>query len=415
MDMESDGQPPFLTTDLPGIGGMIRVRHEDFLVEELPLYDCCGQGEYVYARLEKRGLPTFSALRRLAQALGAPRRNIAYAGLKDARALTRQWVSVTGVEPEQLAQLDLPGLKVLEVHRHTAPLRIGQLAGNRFSVRLRRCAVPLEQALDRARGILDVIVRRGVPNYFGPQRFGARSDTPRLGAAIIARDPDRYIDLFLGASVATEQEAVCSARDCYDRGDYAGAWAAWPAHCHEQRHALRTLVKNGGDKNRAYNVLDRHLKRFHVSAFQSHLFNRVLVARMPHIDRLLPGEIAYRHQDGSLFTAADPQDHQARCDVFEISPTGPLYGPRMPEAQAQAALLENSILAPTGLARDDFRRMRYYQVKGARRPLRFRPRRLDLAAGSDELGPFLQCQFDLDPGCYATVLLREITKTADFR
>ena len=72
-------------------------------------------------------------------------------------------------------------------------------------------------------------------------------------------------------------------------------------------------------------------------------------------------------------------------------------------------------MAPTGLQREDFRQMGYYRVKGARRPLRFQPQDIALDTGADDRGEFLQLRFTLDPGCYATTLLREIVKLDSLR
>jgi len=85
---------PFLTRDLPGVGGIVKTRPEDFFVEELPLYEPSGSGTHVYAQIEKKGLGTREALDRVARALGILRRDIGSAGLKDAHAVARQWISI---------------------------------------------------------------------------------------------------------------------------------------------------------------------------------------------------------------------------------------------------------------------------------------------------------------------------------
>ena len=94
---------PYLTVDLPGIGGTIKRSEEDFIVEELPLYPPSGEGTHTYFCIEKHGLTTFAAIDRVARALGERSRDIGYAGLKDARAVTRQVLSLEHVEPQRLA------------------------------------------------------------------------------------------------------------------------------------------------------------------------------------------------------------------------------------------------------------------------------------------------------------------------
>lgn len=401
---------PFLTADIPPTGGVIREQPEDFFVEELPRYPYCGEGTHVLALVEKRGLPTLLALDQLARALSVARRNIGYAGLKDARAVTRQWISLEHLAPEKIESLTLPGLTILQVARHSNKLRIGHLAGNRFILRLRKITTPLKEAHSRAEQIMEVLARRGVPNYFGPQRFGNRCDGQLLGEYVVKGDYEQFIDLMLGRPNDVDSSTILVARQYYEMGDYEKSLAAWPARFHDHHRALKALITSGGDKKRAYNAVDQHMKRFFISAYQSDLFNQVLAARMPHVDKLLLGDIAMKHENGACFRVEDAVLEQSRCDRFEISPTGPLYGFRMTEAVGPAGDIENPILAATDLTKRDFRQMGYYKVRGGRRPLRFQPRNHAVSHGSDDAGPYLEIRFELDSGCYATTVLREIMK-----
>ncbi|MBN1361201.1 MAG: tRNA pseudouridine(13) synthase TruD [Sedimentisphaerales bacterium] len=407
-----DETPAFLTADLPGIGGVIKTRYEDFVVEELPLYEASGTGSHVYAFIEKRGLGTREALSRIAQALGTSPRAIGSAGLKDTHAVTRQWVSVENAEPERLERAGIADIRVLKVTRHTNKLKPGHLAGNRFVVRLRQTSVPIEQAARTAEQVLAVLTLKGVPNYFGPQRFGNRCDNHLLGKAVIDNDPTRVIDLFIGRPDPKLDSAVMfQARTFYAEGRYQEALDIWPRQIPERRRILKTLVINRGSKNRAFHVMDKHLKGFFVSAYQSAVFNRVLSARMPEIDKLLTGDMAYKHDNGACFHVEDAAVEQPRCDRFEISPTGPLVGLRTSRLTGPAAAIEDPILAAEGLGESPFRQMKRLGARGGRRPLRFQPRHAGLSTGADDLGEYLELRFELDPGCYATTLLAEITKT----
>ena len=400
---------PFLTADLPGIGGILKKRPEDFVVEEIPAYDFSGRGTHVLALMEKTGTPTLEAIRHIASTLGIPRRQIGYAGLKDARAVARQWISIEHIDPEKLQQLSLPQVKVIQTTRHTNKLKIGHLKGNRFTIRIRQFEPPQDQALARCEEITNFLVRRGAPNYFGRQRFGHRNDGHLLGGAIIERRPDKFIDMFLGMPSPDEPPAAIEARRLYDQHQYSAALDTWPGQHHDQRRALKSLIKTN-DKARAFKVIDQALKKLYISAFQSHLFNQVIVARLPALDRLLVGDMAYKHENGACFRVEDAAAEQSRCDAFEISPSGPLFGYRMTELTGPAGDIENGVLAATHLQREDFRRMGYYRIKGARRPLRFGPRHLAISSGDDEHGDYLQLGFELDAGCYATTLVREVTK-----
>jgi tRNA pseudouridine13 synthase len=401
----------FLTPDLPGVGGVLKTRDQDFFVEELPLYQASGVGNHSYAFIEKTGLGTREALNRIAYALGIPRRVIGLAGLKDTHAVTRQWVSIESVPPERIEALRLPDIRILKVTRHSNKLKPGHLAGNRFVVRLRKLAAPIEQAAQMAERVMSVLTHKGVPNYFGPQRFGNRSDNHLLGKALIDRDADRVIDLFMGQPDERLDSAVMlNARALYVEGKYQEALDAWPRQIPERRRILKTLVINRGNKRRAFHAMDKHLKGFFISAFQSYLFNKVVAARMPDIDKLLLGDMAYKHDNGACFRVEDPGIEQPRCDRFEISPTGPLLGMRMTRLTGPAGQIEDPILEQEGLTEEHFRQMKRLGAPGGRRPLRFAPRNASVKAGEDDFGPHLELRFELDPGCYATTLVAEITK-----
>jgi len=401
---------PFLTTDLPGIGGVIKARPEDFFVEELPLYPASGEGTHIYALIEKKGIGTREALDRIARALNVSRREIGLAGLKDAQAVARQWISIEHVSPEQVAGASLPDVRVLKTTRHTNKLKPGHLAGNRFAVRLRKLALPLPQAAEIAQQVLSILSRRGVPNYFGPQRFGNHLDNHLLGKAIIKNDMATFADLLLGhPDKELDSPPVFQARALYEQGRYEEAAKLWPGQFFDQRRSLRILAGKGNPKKIFY-LIDKHLKALYISAYQSDLFNRVLAARMPNIDKLLLGDMAYLHRNGACFHVEQPEVEQPRCDLFEISPTGPLWGGRTTKLTGPAGAIENPILDGEDLNDDDFRRMKHLGSRGGRRPLRFQPRNAGMTSGKDDWGEYLEFRFELDSGCYATALIAEITK-----
>lgn len=402
-----------LTADIPGTGGEIKLRDTDFVVEEIPLYEAGGNGSHTYAFIEKQGIGTREALGRIARALDVPARNIGSAGLKDARAVTRQWISVEHVGRERVEKLSIPNVNILQVTRHTNKLKPGHLAGNRFVVRLRKPTVPAEEAARTAEQVFSILAQKGLPNYFGPQRFGNRNDNHLLGQAILSNNADGFIDLFLGRPLERiDSPATLRARTLYSEGHYQDALSVWPGQQAEPCRALRALVKNQGDKKRAFYAVDKHLKGFFVSAYQSQLFNRVLAARMPEIDTLLLGDMAYKHVNGACFAVEDPAVEQPRCDCFEISPTGPLLGQRTARLAGPAGEIENPILEAEGLGEEQFRQMKRLGARGGRRPFRVQPRNTTVATGEDDLGSYLELHFELPPGSYATTLIAEITKNS---
>jgi len=161
--------PPIETSDLPAVGGRIGDAPEDFLVEEIPAYAPSGEGDHTYVWVEKRLANTRDVAGVLARAAGVPIREVGYAGLKDRRAVTRQWFSLP-FRSRPVEQWELgDGIAVLEVSRHRNKLRTGHLIGNRFTLGF--VDVP-DGGRERAEKILARIFAGGVGNYFGPQRFG---------------------------------------------------------------------------------------------------------------------------------------------------------------------------------------------------------------------------------------------------
>ena len=397
---------PFLTDDVVGVRAGVRECDEDFAVEEVPLYDPAGEGTHVYFQIEKQGLSTNEAVHRIARVMGRPNRDVGYAGLKDAHALTRQMMSLEHVEPERIEALELPGIRVLSVTRHRNKLKIGHLWGNRFAIKLRGVGA---QQLEAVRGILEVLTARGVPNYFGPQRFGIRGDTWQIGRAMLKEDWTEAVETLAGRPGPLDRDNVLRAREAYEAGDYDRAASLWPHVFREERRVCKTMARNGQHR-RAFSSIDKHLKRLYVSAYQSWLFNQVVAARISALDRVEVGDLAWKHDSGAVFGVEDADAEQLRADAFEISPTGPLFGYRMTPATGRPGEFEEGVLSGDGLTTEDFRSPGVHRVKGARRPLRFRPLNASADAGVDPRGEYIELRFELPAGCYATAVLREICK-----
>ncbi|MEK6676264.1 MAG: tRNA pseudouridine(13) synthase TruD [Planctomycetota bacterium] len=403
---------PFLTADLPGIGGVIKRYNEDFVVEEMPLYPASGQGTHIYFTIEKQGLTTLAAIKMVAHALGREPRDIGYAGMKDAHGITRQMLSVEHMEPDRVRNLDVSRIKILSVDRHGNKIKLGHLAGNRFDLKVRDFAAG---TLPRARAIVDRLVKRGVPNYFGPQRFGARGDNANIGLAVLCGNYEEAIALILGRVSSFDHGQVRKARELFDAGDLRGAMLAWPGGFREQQRVGREMLKTGGDAQRAWRAVDHTLRKLYISAFQSELFNQVLSLRLEKLDRLLTGDWAWKHVNGACFLVEDAATEQPRCDAFEISPTGPLFGPRMSDAVGEPGRIETQVLMDADITRDQIQSRFAVAVAGGRRPLRVPLKEAAVDEGRDDRGPFLRLCFALPAGSYATNVTREICKAKDLQ
>lgn len=170
----------------------IRSVPEDFAVDEIDAFVASGAGEHLLLTVEKRGMNTAFAAKRIAAWAGVAESAIGYAGLKDRHALTRQRFSVW--IPKKIAPdidtLQSEDLRVLEHAWHSRKLPRGALAGNRFALTLRE--VEGDTAAIEAR--LNAIAERGVPNYFGEQRFGRGGD-----------NVSKALSMFAGRRVAREE------------------------------------------------------------------------------------------------------------------------------------------------------------------------------------------------------------------
>ncbi len=402
----SERSRPYLTGELPGVGGVIKADADDFRVDELPLYDASGEGTHVYFRLLKRGLPTPAAVARVARFLEVSPNDVGYAGLKDAQAVTSQWMSVEHVDPAKLTDFRDGQIEIRDVTRHTNKLRRGHLSANRFRVRIRQVT---PDAADRARAILDVLQTRGVPNYFGLQRFGLRGDTAELGKALLRDDAHEFCRIYLGRPMDADPPAVQAARAAFDDEDFDRAMKHWSSESAAPRRALSALRKRGPAA--AVRTVDKRMRRLFVSAAQSAVFNRVLAHRIDEIDTVRPGDLAKKTDSGGVFEVEDLDTDLPRAAAWQISPTGPIPGTRGRLAGGEAGRIERAAIEAEGLTLEDFGLAGKLRVKGTRRALRFALGEATIEAFDDRGETYLELTFDAPPGSYATVVLREITKS----
>lgn len=398
---------PYLTSEFPGIGGVIKQRPEDFFVQELPLYEPNGEGEHVYCEIQKIGIPTFEAIDRIAAALNVPAMDIGYGGLKDTRAISRQILSIRGTTEEAVMGMSLPDITVQWARRHGNKLRLGHLAGNRFAIKIRNVN-PTDVV--KLRPVLDILQKRGMPNYFGEQRFGRRGDNDVLGACLVRGRPEELLKRLLGTPMPeVDDPESTQARNMFEQGNYQESMKHWPRRCGLERRTLARLIKTT-QPGAAVRAIDLRLRKLWTSALQSRLFNDVLAERVKSLDRLMDGDLAYKHENGACFAVAAASVEQHRVDAFEISPTGPLVGHRMTLSAGEPLAITERVLKAHGLTLGHFKQVGKDHSNGALRPLRVKPMDLSLEGGVDQHGGFITVAFTLPPGSFATVLLDELMK-----
>ncbi|HAU0278499.1 TPA: tRNA pseudouridine(13) synthase TruD [Legionella pneumophila] len=268
---------------MPNSTATFKLCPEDFQVNELFEGQFSGEGEHIVLKIEKKGLTTEQVVKSLARLINKPIKLISYAGLKDKQALTTQWLSIhaPGEIIEGIETLEAPGWKILECTRHNKKLRPGFLSGNHFTITLRN--VSNETDLIHR---IEQIKLKGVPNYFGEQRFG--------------RD---------GGNLIKAEEILVQGRK----------------------------------------VKDRFLKGMYFSAARSWLYNLILSRRVKESSWNLPllGDVIQLVGSNSVFVNDKSLDEQLlqRIGEKDVSPASPLPGRSKNLVKGTALQIINEVYA----------------------------------------------------------------------
>lgn len=337
--------PPPLTGDLPGIGGTLRTRLEDFEVVEIPAYGPDGGSGHVLVQMRKRGLATHEAIEIVARACGVSPRDVGSAGRKDRDAVTEQWLSFPADAASRLAAFSHPDIELGPPHPHSHKLRMGHLRANRFRIVVRELAVDVAEAMRR---IEEKLARLrscgGAQNVFGPQRFGHEG-----------RSLDRGLEAMRAGRGGARGNMIVA----------AGQAALFNLYVATRRAAG--------------------------------LWQRVLV-----------GDVLQKTATGGLFECTDAAVDQARLDAGELQITGPMFGSKMRCAtpSTPAADLEANVLAAAGVTTDALGALGR-AARGTRRALTM-PVDIEVCDATTEAGTALSIAFALPAGGFATVVCAEL-------
>ena len=286
---------PYAAESLPGIGGVMKARPEDFVVEEQLPYTACGQGEHVYATFRRSGWNTADAARAIQKRLGLAPSDVGWGGRKDKTAVVVQTLSLRlGVhfslaEVEQ-AFAELP-FDLLAVDRHRNKIKTGHVAANRFTILVSQ---PGPEALPRALAVAEQLKETGVPNFYGPQRFGHGWHNIHRGFALISSQKKIRRNPFM---VSVVQSALFN---------------IW----------LKERMQAG------------------------------------YFRKLLNGDLVKKTATGGMFTVEDLAAETLRFNAGEIVYTGPIYGFKMRSAGDAAGKRESALLKRFDLSGEAFRSLR---------------------------------------------------------
>ena len=375
------------------IHGLLKSSPEDFVVEEIPLYEPCGEGEHLYLQVKKENLSHDFLIAKVAKHFGMKKRDIGCAGRKDLKATTTQWLSLylPGTKIEVPPSID--GIEVSTSDYHTNKLRLGHLQGNRFTIRLREFDLANAPLLEER---LLNMAENGMPNAFGGQRFGNNSDNHKHGAYIVTKQWDALIHSLVHGTARHNVFAL--------QGDYQRALENWPFGQPMQHNVLRALAK-GKTSEQACKTISRAMQKLYVNAFQSYVFNTVLQRRIDNgtWNALVLGDLVWKHTGGGrTFEIQMDELHSTeildRVKDIDISPTGPLWGSKMRLPSREVLELEEDALHTLGVQKHHLDQSHTF-AKGARRPLRVPVQNTNVCFEKDSA----VLEFDLPAGSYATV------------
>lgn len=404
-----------------GIGGTIRNQYEDFYVEEIPDLIPTGEGPNVWIWIEKIGRTTLDVVLDIARDLHIDRKRMGFAGMKDKKARTRQWICISNMDSEeQFEQVkSLSGqiykTDFLKVIRGRKKLRMGQLKGNKFRILIRDID-DVEKSAEIASDILKQLEVTGVPNYFGWQRFGKpRTNTHLVGEALVENDLKKAVGRYIGNPTEEEHKENQKARKAYDDGDLEKSLELMGKGMRYEKMMIKELIKDSkkGEltdksyKNALY-ALPKPLQRMFVHAYQSFLFNAAVSKRVEMgINKYIEGDIIINNEE-RIVRDKTPEEYQELIDTFQVNPTSPLYGTKVPFAGGKVGEMEKSILDDYGLSKEDFEvpKMPRLGSHGLRRSMRFQV--WDTSAIATDEG--VLTEFSINKGSYATAVLREVMK-----
>jgi tRNA pseudouridine13 synthase len=439
-------------TSSAGIGGTIRENVEDFVVEEMlvdgskaqteALESCAdrqvlgcstARNRYLLCIMVKRNWDTLVAVKKIANQLGIASGQIHIAGIKDAKALTAQHLTIEDASPEQVQKIHVKDIEIHQLGYTRNKLSAYYLLGNSFHIRIKAINHSKPAIKKRiTKTVEELKAIGGIPNFFGHQRFGTtRPITHLVGKAIIKANLKKAAMLFLAKPSHYEHPSSRRARqELQSTQDFEQALKDFPKQLRYERSMLSHLVKHPDDFAGAFRTLPFKLQEMFIQAYESYLFNKFLSRR------IAMGLLLNTAEVGDYFVAIErsglpmPAVHgtvnlEKRTEINNSMQTGklrlaiPLIGFKQHPSQGAQGEIEKRILEEEHLSPQDFRipTMPEVSTRGRLRaaitPIN------DFSADEITRDTNKPCRhevratFMLYRGSYATILLRELMKPRD--
>ena len=436
-------------TSSSGIGGTIRENIEDFVVNEVlvdgskaetytPVEDekrgalgaTLTTNRYLLCTLTKRNWDTFIAIKNIAHQLGISPAQIHTAGIKDAKAVTSQFITVEGVSIEDAKNTNIKDISIRPIGYLRNKLSAYYLLGNNFHIRIATMNLPKSAIRNRiTKTIEELKTLGGIPNFFGHQRFGTtRPITHLVGKAIVRGNIKKAAMLLLAKPSPHEHPSSRQARqELQKTQDFSRALQNFPRQLRFERMMLESLVENPDDFIGAFRRLPIKLRELLIQAYQSYLFNRFLSRRIKNgssLNLAEVGDYVVNVERSGLPTQALHSNvsfgtlEQANSFIK----TGKqrlaiaLPGFKQPLSQGAQGEIEKDILEEEGVLPGNFKinEMPEMSARGELRAIATPLRDFSLGKisneGTNKKKSSAEVSFTLYRSSYATVVLRELMK-----
>ncbi|MDM5271844.1 tRNA pseudouridine(13) synthase TruD [Sulfurovum sp. zt1-1] len=335
---------------------------ERFFVEEIPLYSFSGTGNFLILKIKKTDMSTWKLIHVISKATGLDERDIGYAGLKDKNATTIQYISLPKKYEKELEKnLTTERIEILEKTYNKAPIKIGHLKGNRFSIILHDVSTK-DAKFFRSTALK--MQKEGIPNYYGYQRFGEDSQSFEQGKEIAHS----------GKKLKGSKEKLLV--------------SAYQSHLFNEWLSMRVQLSSTITKYPAQNAAKK-------LGYPLELVT--VLAKQPQFFKLFLGDILQAYPYGKTTLLKDMTKSATMFSEAKLSPTGLLCGANIERAQSDAYYLE-----------EPFDDKELSSLKGDRRYAWIWPKEVETHYESEQ--KTLTVKFFLPKGSYATTFLEEIGK-----
>lgn len=260
-------------TSTPGIGGQIKRNFEDFKVQENLSRLPKGQDYGLYI-LHKNNVTTFNAIDRISKILNISKGRIRYAGIKDKKAITSQYITIEDFTDQDI-DLDDNNLQLEKVDNVKRPIRSDDIRSNEFTITIRNVNGNIEQRLQKLRKE----IKDGIPNFYGTQRFGSlRPVTHHVGRELLNRNYRGAVHKYLTWTCPNEPQKYSQVRRRLGSSkDYNEALEYFPQTLNYETDLLQKIVEIEPDRKqewaKVFITLPRNLRRLFIHAYQSYIFN----------------------------------------------------------------------------------------------------------------------------------------------